>query len=54
MGSRLRLSSTEVYESPLLAANLSQAERRRLFDHDLESRDSAIGEVDTYEQDVVP
>ncbi len=43
-----------VYESPLIAANLSQAERRELFDHHLQSRDSAIGEVDAYARDVVP
>jgi protein phosphatase len=43
-----------VYESPLLAANLSQGERRKLFDHDLESRDSAISAVETYAQDVIP
>jgi serine/threonine protein phosphatase PrpC len=43
-----------VYESPLLAANLSQAERRELFDHDLESRDHAIDEVNAYAKDVVP
>ena len=43
-----------VYASPLLAANLSQAERRELFDHDLQSRDGAIGEVESYARDVVP
>ena len=43
-----------VYESPLIAANLSQAERRELFDHHLQSRDGAIGEVDSYARDVVP
>jgi protein phosphatase len=43
-----------VYESPLLAANLSQDERRRLFDHNLESRNAAIGAVAAYAQDVVP
>jgi serine/threonine protein phosphatase PrpC len=43
-----------VYESPLLAANLSQAERRRLFDHNLESRDAAVSAVQVYAQDVVP
>ena len=42
------------YESPLLAAQLSPAERRRLFDHDLESHDSALSKVRAYEQDVVP
>jgi serine/threonine protein phosphatase PrpC len=43
-----------VYESPLIAANLSQAERRELFDHELQTRDGAIGEVDSYARDVVP
>jgi protein phosphatase len=43
-----------VYESPLLAANLSQDERRDLFDHDLQSREGAIGEVESYARDVVP
>ncbi len=43
-----------VYESPLLAANLSSDERRRLFDHDLASRDSALRAVSTYAKDVVP
>ena len=43
-----------VYESPLLAAHLSQEERRRLFDHDLVSRDTALREVRRYEREVVP
>jgi PPM family protein phosphatase len=43
-----------VYESPLIAANLSQAERQELFDHDLQSRDGAIGEVESFARDVVP
>jgi protein phosphatase len=43
-----------VYESPLLAANLSQDERRELFDHDLQSREAAIREIDAYARDVVP
>jgi serine/threonine protein phosphatase PrpC len=43
-----------VWESPLLAANLSQDERRELFDHDLQSRDSAVSEVEEYAEDVVP
>ncbi len=43
-----------VYESPLIAANLSQAERRELFDHELQSRDGAIREVGSYARDVVP
>ena len=43
-----------VWESPLIAANFSQAERRQLFDHELQSRDGAIREVSSYAQDVVP
>jgi hypothetical protein len=43
-----------VYESPLLAANLSQDERRRLFDHDLETRNAAMGAVAAYARDTVP
>jgi PPM family protein phosphatase len=43
-----------VWESPLIAANFSQAERRRLFDHELQSRDGAIREVNSYARDVVP
>ena len=43
-----------VYESPLIAANLSQAERQELFDHELQTRDGAIREVDSYARDVVP
>jgi hypothetical protein len=43
-----------VWESPLLAANLSQDERRVLFDHHLQSRDSAVNEIQDYAQDVVP
>lgn len=43
-----------VYESPLLAAHLSQAERRELFDHDLVSRGTAMRQVRRYERDVVP
>ncbi len=43
-----------VYESPLLAAQLSQDERKRLFDHDLHSYSSALRAVRAYEQDVVP
>jgi len=42
------------YESPLLAAHLSQRERRQLFDHDLVSYDSALREVRSFERDVVP
>jgi PPM family protein phosphatase len=43
-----------VWESPIIAANLSQAERRQLFDHELQSRAAAIREVNSYAQDVVP
>jgi protein phosphatase len=41
-----------VYVSPLLAAQLSQAERRRLFDHSLRSQDSARAEVRRYEEQI--
>jgi PPM family protein phosphatase len=40
------------YRSPVLAAQLSQAERQRLFDHHLESSGKALREVRSYEQDV--
>ncbi len=43
-----------VYVSPLLAAQLSQAERRKLFDHDLQSKGAALKAVHQYEQDVGP
>ena len=43
-----------VYESPLLAGQLSQAERRRLFDHDLRGYSSALHAIQAYEKDVVP
>jgi serine/threonine protein phosphatase PrpC len=39
-----------VYVSPLLAAQLSQAERRRLFDHSLRSEGSAREAVRHYEE----
>ena len=42
------------YQSPVLAGQLSQAERRRLFDHDLESYGAALRRVRFYEQDLVP
>jgi serine/threonine protein phosphatase PrpC len=42
-----------VYESPLLAVQLSSAERRRLFDHDLRSEGNAIDEVKGFESEVV-
>jgi serine/threonine protein phosphatase PrpC len=40
------------YQSPLLAAQLSQTEREGLFDHHLESYGSALRQVRTYEQDL--
>ena len=43
-----------VYESPLLAGQLSQAERKRLFDHDLRGYSSALHAIQAYEKDVVP
>ncbi len=43
-----------VYESPLLAVQLSPQERRRLFDHDLHSKSTAIAEIERYERNVVP
>jgi hypothetical protein len=42
------------YESPVLAAQLSQAERRKLFDHDLRSYGAALAAVKGYEAEVVP
>jgi serine/threonine protein phosphatase PrpC len=42
------------YESPLLVAQLSQAERRRLFDHVLHSYTTVLREVSDYERDAVP
>ena len=42
------------YESPVLAGQLSQAERRRLFDHDLRSYGTALDAVKRYEAEVVP
>jgi protein phosphatase len=42
------------YESPVLAGQLSQAERRRLFGHDLRSYGSALATVKRYEAEVVP
>ncbi|HYX89434.1 MAG TPA: Stp1/IreP family PP2C-type Ser/Thr phosphatase [Gaiellaceae bacterium] len=41
-----------VYVSPLLAAQLSRNERRKLFDHSLRSEDSARAEVRRYEQEL--
>jgi len=42
------------YVSPLLVAQLSQPERLRLFDHDLESYDDALRTVHGYEAQGVP
>jgi serine/threonine protein phosphatase PrpC len=42
------------YESPVLAGELSQAERRRLFGHDLRSYGSALAAVKEFEAEVVP
>jgi len=41
-----------VYVSPLVTAQLSQAERRKLFDHTLRSDDSARAAVHRYEQQI--
>ena len=41
-----------VYVSPLIAAQLSQPERRKLFDHTLRSEDSARAEVRRYEEQI--
>jgi protein phosphatase len=40
------------YVSPLLAAQLSQAERRKLFDHSLRSEGSALAAVRAYEEQI--
>jgi protein phosphatase len=42
------------YESPVLAGELSQPERRKLFGHDLRSYDAAVRAVRQYEAQVVP
>jgi protein phosphatase len=42
------------YESPVVAGELSQAERRRLFGHDLRSYGSALAAVKEFEAEVVP
>jgi len=41
-----------VYESPLLTSQLSQSERRKLFDHSLRSKSSALAEVRQYEDEL--
>jgi protein phosphatase len=43
-----------VYESPLLSAQLSQAERGNLFNHDLRSKHQAVRLVKAFEQDAIP
>jgi PPM family protein phosphatase len=43
-----------VYVSPLLAAQLSQAERKKLFDHHLRSEGSARAAVRRYEEQIGP
>jgi protein phosphatase len=40
------------YVSPLLAAQLSQGERRKLFDHSLRSEGSALAAVRAYEEQI--
>jgi hypothetical protein len=42
------------YESPVLAGQLSQGERRALFDHDLRTYDRALDAIKQYEAQVVP
>jgi PPM family protein phosphatase len=42
------------YESPVLAGQLSEAERRKLFDHDLRTYGRALDAVKQYEAEVVP
>ena len=42
------------YESPVLAGELSQSERRKLFGHDLRTYDAALRAVQQYEAEVVP
>jgi serine/threonine protein phosphatase PrpC len=43
-----------VYVSPVLAAQLSQTERRKLFDHSLHTENSALAEVKRYEDEIGP
>jgi PPM family protein phosphatase len=42
------------YQSPVLAGQLSESERRKLFDHDLRSYGRALDEIKRYESEVVP
>jgi serine/threonine protein phosphatase PrpC len=39
-----------VYESPLLVSQLSRRERKKLFDHSLRGKSSALDEVHTFEE----
>jgi serine/threonine protein phosphatase PrpC len=41
-----------VYVSPLLAAQLSRQERKKLFDHSLRSKSSAMTEIHSYEEQI--
>jgi len=41
-----------VYESPLLTAQLSQPERKKLFDHNLVTKSAALAEVRRYEREL--
>jgi len=41
-----------VYVSPLLSAQLSQGERKKLFDHSLRSKSSARAELRRYEEQI--
>jgi protein phosphatase len=50
---RVRLYRT-VYVSPLLAGQLTQAERKKLFDHDLHSKTTTLDEVKAYEREIGP
>jgi hypothetical protein len=42
-----------VFKSTLLAAQLSQTERRDLFDHDLSTKSTAIEKIARIQRDVV-
>jgi hypothetical protein len=42
-----------VYISPVVAAQLSQPERLRLFDHDLHSKQVAINAVRAFERELL-
>jgi serine/threonine protein phosphatase PrpC len=42
------------YQSPVLAGQLSETERRMLFDHDLKTYSHALDDVKRYEDEVVP